>query len=165
MARWPDGIGGLRSDWADIAVRWRAADQRARALGDEAAHRRVADEWSYVETARHLVFVVDLWVRRTVLGESSDFIAEGLPPTVMPPGAFPGIDAALDVSLERAIELRHEAEASVAALLADLDDEGLRRPCGRSGEHDVRQCVKTVLNEADLHRRFAVRDLAVLEAR
>ena len=164
MARWPDDVDGLRSAWADITTQWRTADERARALGDEATHRRVADEWSYVETTRHLVFVADLWIRRAVLGESSTFIAEGLPPTFMPPDAFPGIDAALEVSLERAIELRNEAEATVASLLADLDVEGLTRPCGRAGEHTVLRCIKTVLNEADLHRQFALRDLDALEA-
>jgi hypothetical protein len=82
----------------------------------------------------------------------------------MPPAAFPGIDPALEVSLERAIDLRHEAEAMVASVLADLDDDGLARPCGRTGEHTVLRCVKTVLNEADLHRQFAARDLTTLEA-
>ncbi|HUP86436.1 MAG TPA: DinB family protein [Acidimicrobiales bacterium] len=164
MARWPDDIGGLRSAWVDITTEWRTTDERARTLGDDSARRRVADEWSYVETTRHLVFVVDLWIRGAVLSQSSPFRPEGLPPTFMPPAAFPGVDAALEVSLGRAIELRHEAEAAVASLLADLDDDGLSRPCGRAGEHTVLGCLKTVLHEADLHRQFAARDLAALEA-
>lgn len=164
MARWPDDVDGLRSAWEEVITQWRTEDQRARALGDEAAHRRVADEWSFVETTRHLVFVADLWIRRAVLGESPTFVAEGLPPTFMPPAVFPGIDPELDVSLDRAIELRNDAEAMVASLLADLDDEGLTRRCGRAGEHTVLGCIKTVLNEADLHRQFAVRDLDALEA-
>ena len=164
MARWPDDVGGLRGAWAEISADWQRTDQRARSLGDDLAHQRVADEWSYVETSRHVVFVVDLWIRRAVLNQSSAFHAEGLPPTFMPHAAFPGVEPALDVSLERAIDLRHEAEGAVAAVLADLDDDGLERPCGRAGEHTVLRCVKTVLNEADLHRQFAARDLTTLEA-
>ena len=164
MARWPDDVAGLRSAWAEVTTAWGKTDERARLLGDEAAHRRVADEWSYVETTRHVVFVVDLWIRRAVLTESSTFHAEALPPTFMPPGAFPGVDPALDVSLERAIDLRHEAEATVTSVLADLDDDGLTRPCGQAGQHTVLRCLKTVLNEADFHRRFAARDLMALDA-
>jgi hypothetical protein len=164
MARWPDDVVGLRSAWADITAEWQRTDERARSLGDDTAHQRVADEWSYVETARHVVFVVDLWMRRAVLNEPSTFHAEGLPPTFMPAEAFPGVAPALDISLERAIELRHKAEAAVASLLADLDNDGLGRPCGRAGEHTALRCVKTVLNEADLHRQFAARDLTTLEA-
>ena len=163
MARWPDDVAGLRARWADITTEWAREDERVRSLGEEAAHRRVGDEWAYVETARHLVFVVDLWIGRAVLGAQSPFHAEGLPPTFMPPAAFPGVDPSLEVSLERAIELRHEAEDVVASVLDDLDDDGLTRPCGRAGEHTVLRCVKTVLNEADLHRQFAARDLKILE--
>jgi hypothetical protein len=165
MARWPDDVAGLRSAWSDVTGAWERADERARSLGQHRAGERVAEEWSYVETARHLVFVVDLWIRRAVLGEESPFQAEGLPPTFMPAGAFPGLEPALDVSLERAIAMRREAEAVVASLLAGLEDDGLNRPCGRAGEHTVLRCVKTVLNETDLHREFATRDLATLEAR
>ena len=165
MARWPDDVAGLRAAWTANTIEWERADARARSLGGDAARERVADEWSYVETTRHLVFVVDLWIRRAVLGDASAFHAEGLPPTFMPPSAFPGVEHDLDVTLERAIELRHDAEAAVASLLADLDDDGLSRPCGRAGEHTVLRCVKTVLNETDLHRQFATRDLTTLEAR
>jgi hypothetical protein len=52
----------------------------------------------------------------------------------------------------------------VASVLAGLDDDGLARACGQAGEHTVLRCVKTVLNEADLHRQFAARDLTTLEA-
>lgn len=164
MARWPDDVAGLRSAWAALMGEWERADSRARSLGDEVAQRRVADEWSYVETARHLVFVVDLWIRRAVLDEALPFHPEGLPPTFMPPSVFPGVEPTLEVSLERVVDLRHESEAVVASLLSELDDDGLHRRCGRDGEHDVLRCVKTVCNEADLHRQFAVRDLTILEA-
>jgi hypothetical protein len=164
MARWPDDVAGLRSAWAGLMGEWERADSRARSLGDEAAQRRVADEWSYVETSRHLVFVVDLWIRRAVLDDAHPFHAEGLPPTFVPPSVFPGVEPSREVSLEQAIDLRRHSETMVEALLAGLDDEGLRRRCGRDGEHDVLRCVRTVCNEADLHRQFAVRDLTVLEA-
>ena len=164
MARWPDDVAGLRSAWARITTEWERTGERARSLGDVAAHQRVADEWSYVETVRHVVFVVDLWIRRAVLSEPSGFHAEALPPTFMPAAAFPGVEPAIDVSLKRAIDLLHDAATTVASLLADLDDDGLSRACGRASEHTVLRCVKTVLNEADLHRQFAARDLETLEA-
>lgn len=164
MARWPDDVAGLRSAWADVTAAWEAIDARARSLGEAAARRRVAEEWSYVETARHLLFVIDLWIRGAVLAEPSPFHREGLPPTFAPVAAFPGVAPDVDVSLDTAIALRRDAQATVASVLADLDDDGLSRACGRAGEHTVLRCIKTALNEADLHRQFAARDLAVVES-
>jgi hypothetical protein len=73
MAKWADDTGGLRAEWASLTNVWAEADERARRLGEAACQQRVADEWSYVETLRHLVFVVDAWIRRTVLGEPAPY--------------------------------------------------------------------------------------------
>lgn len=164
FARWPDDLAGLRRAWADLVSEWQTTDARAHSLGEERAHERVADEWSYVETVRHIVFVIDLWIRRAVLEHPSGFTAAGLPPTFMPAGVFPGVDTTLNVTLDAAIQLRVDAQATVTSLLDGLDEGALLRPCGQRGEHTVVGCVKTVLNEVDLHHQFAVRDLTVLEA-
>jgi len=40
-------------------------------MAPELLHERVDDEWSFVETLRHLVFATDAWVRRAILGQPS----------------------------------------------------------------------------------------------
>jgi hypothetical protein len=83
-------------------------------------HRRADDEWSFVETLRHLAFAVDVWVSRIVLGEPMPYHRLGLPPT-------------------------------------DYPTAGAAEPVG--------DCLRVVMRERCKHRRYAVRDLALLEAR
>ncbi|MGH3508105.1 MAG: DinB family protein, partial [Nocardioidaceae bacterium] len=58
------------------------------------------------------------------------------------------------------------------AIVEQLDDAGLGRACSRSpapgypeGARAVGECLGVVMEEECEHLRFAVRDLAVLEAR
>src|SRR4051794_4653275 len=60
----------LSADWAVTIERMR------RTPGIE--HRSVNDEWSAVETMRHLVFVHDSWFRRCCLGSTELFSPMGL---------------------------------------------------------------------------------------
>src|SRR5688500_13679720 len=45
--------------------------ERAGGLTESRRNQRVDDEWSVVETVRHLVFAVDAWILRTVLMSSA----------------------------------------------------------------------------------------------
>ena len=60
----------LRADWAATVARMRQAP------GVE--HASVNDEWSAVQTLRHLVFVHDSWFRRCCLGSTEAFTSMGL---------------------------------------------------------------------------------------
>src|SRR5690348_15303995 len=59
---------GLAEAWEMIEERWRATTSRARRLPEPRLYERVDDEWSFVETLRHLVMATDCWLRRMVKG-------------------------------------------------------------------------------------------------
>ena len=58
-----------RATWDTIECLWSETVERARRLPEPARHERVDDEWSFVETLRHLVFATDAWASRTVLDD------------------------------------------------------------------------------------------------
>jgi hypothetical protein len=64
----PADADGFR-EARDILERlWRGTVERARGMNPELLHERVDEEWSFIETLRHLVFATDAWVRRAILG-------------------------------------------------------------------------------------------------
>ena len=56
---------------------WPDTGARAGRLPEPALHLRVDDEWSFVETLRHLVFATDAWAGRTILAEPKAFLSWG----------------------------------------------------------------------------------------
>ena len=152
---------------------WEATMARVRRLPDAVLHERVDDEWSFIETLRHLVFCTDAWLLRAVLGDPSPYSPLGLPHDEMPD--LPGVprDRAARPTLDQVAAVRAERAASVREVLRGLTDEQLdamTEPVLEPGYPEsesfpVRRCLQAVLNEESLHRQFAERDLAVLEQR
>ena len=66
-----------RAMWDTIERLWPDTVARAGRLPEPALHLRVDDEWSFVETLRHLVFATDAWAGRTILDEPKAFLAWG----------------------------------------------------------------------------------------
>ena len=66
-----------RAMWATIERLWPDTVARAGRLPEPALHLRVDDEWSFVETLRHLVFATDAWAGRTILDEPKAFLTWG----------------------------------------------------------------------------------------
>jgi len=87
----------------------------------------------------------------------------------------PGVprDRAARPSLETVLALRRDRMSTVRALVDGLTDASLNastEPVDGPGwppprRFPVRECLLVVLNEEWEHRRYAERDLAVLEAR
>lgn len=155
---------GMRATWAALDTAWAGAIARAEALPDGARNRSVEGEWSFVDTVRHLVFAMDKWFTVSVLGEgfhpigrpnsgSVDFPFPGLDLTLAPPFA-----EALAVRAGRSRRLRDHLTTLTAA---DLD---CTVEVSENGVNPVRECLFTVFEEEFWHLRYAVRDLAVLEA-
>ena len=152
---------------------WAATVERIRATpGIE--HRSANDEWSAVQTLRHLVFVHDSWFRRCVLGSTAPFTPMGLAIDVVPDQEEQGLDRAADPSLDEVLAVRAAQAAELEAWLAEVTPEHLARTApvpddegwppyarGRS----VRQCLGTVLNETFEHHGFCVRDLGLIDWR
>lgn len=170
----PVDADGFRRAWDVVVRRWEAALERARALPEDVLHERVAGEWSFIETLRHLVMATDAWVLRAVLGDPAPFHPLGLAHTEMPADT-PGVphDEHARPTLDEILAVRADRMATVARVLHELTDERLEEmtePVLEPGYPEsesfaVRRCLGAVVNEEWLHREYAERDLAVLEVR
>jgi hypothetical protein len=169
----PEDADGFREAWDILERRWAATVERARALPPELLHAGVDEEWSFIQTLRHLAFATDAWVGRALLGDPAPWDPLDLPFDEMPAG--PGVPWDRDVrpSLDEVLALRADRQATVRKVLEDLTDERLdevTEPVEGPGwpppqSFPVRECLTVVLSEEWEHRRYAERDLDVLTAR
>ncbi|HEY3005800.1 MAG TPA: DinB family protein [Kribbellaceae bacterium] len=169
----PTDADGFREAWDILERLWQQTVERARAMTPELLHERVDDEWSFIETLRHLVFATDAWVRRAILGEPSPWDPLDLPHDEMP--GVPGVPRDRDArpSLDEVLALRADRTATVRRVLAELTDEKLAAATApvteqgypESKSYPVLRCLLTVLNEEWEHRLYAERDLDALQAR
>ena len=164
----------FRAMWQTVERLWSAAVARAERLPESARAERVDDEWSFAETLRHLVFITDSWASRTVLDEPMPFHRLGLPQTAYAPAdaAALGMDLDARPSFDEVLTVRADRMALVRGIVERLTDSELGRMCERSPapgypeeSRPVGECLGVVMEEECEHHRFAVRDLAVLEAR
>lgn len=163
----------LREAWRQLRATWEATVQRVRSMPAGTEHQQVDDEWSMVETLRHLVFVHDSWFRRCVLSRTEPFTSMGLGPADvmerehdLDPSARPTLDEVLAVRARQAAELEAWLAAVTPEQLAQpapVPDDDRWPPYARG--RSVRQCLGTVLNEEFEHHRFCVRDLDKLARR
>lgn len=168
----PTDPDGFREAWNIVERLWDGSVARARGLDPDLLHASVDEEWSFIETLRHLVFATDAWVRRAILGDPSPWDALDLPWDEMPD--TPGIPRDRDVrpSLDTVLSLRRDRMRGVRAVIDGLTDESLAahtEPVAGPGwppprSFPVRECLLVVLNEEWHHRQFAERDLDTLEA-
>ena len=169
----PTDADGFREAWDILERLWQETVERARELAPELLHERVDEEWSFIETLRHLVFATDAWVRRAILSEPSPWDPLDLPHDDMPD--LPGVprDRAVRPSLDEVLVLRADRMATVRRVIADLTDEklaGKTEPVMEPGYPEsesfaVRRCLGAIINEEWAHRLYAERDLDVLRAR
>ena len=57
----PADADGYRQAWDILERLWQQTVDRARGMDPDLLHERVDDEWSFIETLRHLVFATDAW--------------------------------------------------------------------------------------------------------
>ena len=163
-----DEPAALREGWAALRADWEATYARLEAMPDGSEHVRVDDEWSAVETLRHLVFVHDSWFRRCCLGRTDLFTPMGLGPEFVADQEEQGLDRSATPTLAEVRAVRRDQAAELEAWLATVTADDLQQPApvpegpgwppyarGRS----VSQCLHTVLNEEWAHHGICVRDL------
>lgn len=164
----------VRAMWDTIERLWAQAVEWAGRLPAAALDRQINEEWSFAQTLRHLVFITDAWASRTVLDEEMPYHPMGLPQSWIPAAdaAALGIDLAAQPGYDEILAARADRMAVMRRIVAGLTDDGLGRLCQRSPapgypdeERTVIDCIAVVMDEEIEHYRFAVRDLAVLEAR
>lgn len=160
---------GLAEAWAMIEERWQMTVARARELPTQVVHERVDDEWSFVETLRHLVMATDCWLRRMVKGMDHPYHPWGLAGSWLDDPAAWGIDPGANPSLEDVLGLRRQRMDEVRRTINSLSAEELERVCippdapgHPTAEHTVRECLHVVLDEEWEHHAYATRDLDIL---
>jgi len=163
----------VRAIWGTIERLWAQAAERAGQLPAAALDQQVNEEWSFAQTLRHLVFITDAWASRTVLDEEMPYHRLGLPQSWYPAAdaAALGIDLSTRPGYADILAARADRMAVMRRIVAGLTDADLGRLCQRSPapgypeeERTVIDCIAVVMDEEMEHYRFAVRDLAVLEA-
>jgi uncharacterized protein YjbI with pentapeptide repeats len=169
----PADADGFREAWDILERLWPQTVGRARRMAPELLNERVEDEWSFIETLRHLVFATDACVKRAILGEPAPWDRLGLPHDEMPD--LPGVprDRSARPSLDEVLALRADRMATVRQVLTELTDaklagmtEAVREPGYPAPESfAVRRCLQAILNEEWEHRLYAERDFDVLDSR
>jgi hypothetical protein len=166
----PEESDGFREAWAILERLWDDTVARARTFPEDALHRGVDGEWSFIQTLRHLNFASAAWVGRMVLGDASPWHPLDLPWDEAP--GWDGIpwDREALPSLDEVLAVRRERQAMVHRVLAALTDEQLASDVTRLEpgwpqleNFALKQCLRIVLNEEWEHRLYAERDLALLE--
>jgi len=171
----PTDAAGFREAWDLLEERWAGTVERARALEARqpgALHESVAGEWSFIQTLRHLAYATEVWILRALHGDPRPWHPLSLPFDEMTPHPEVPWDRDARPSLDEVLELRAERQAAVRRVLDELTDarlaghttpvEGPSWPPAR--EYPVFEVLRTILNEEWEHRRYAERDLAVLES-
>jgi hypothetical protein len=163
---------GLAEAWAMVEDLWQATVARARGLPEPMLYERVDDEWSFVETLRHLVMATDCWLRRMVKGMDRPYHPWGLAGSWLIDPASWGIDPDASPSLESVLEVRRERMDEVGQTIGAITAEELERVCvppvapgHPTRDHTVKECLHVILNEEWEHNCYTRRDLEILEIR
>jgi uncharacterized protein YjbI with pentapeptide repeats len=168
----PADAGGFREAWDILERLWQQTVGRARRMAPELLNERVEDEWSFIETLRHLVFATDAWVKRAILGEPAPWHRLGLPHDEMPEELSVPHDRSARPSLDEVLALRADRMATVRQVLTELTDAklaGMTEPVLEPGYPEpesfaVRRCLQAIITEEWEHRLYAERDFDVLES-
>ncbi len=160
--------------WNTVEELWAETVGQAELLPETARNERVEDEWSFVETLRHLVFAVDVWIGQMISDPPTPFHRLGLPPTDYPRDRFEelGLDVNAQPSYAEVLAAHADRRGQVRAVIAATTDAGLGEirtgvpaPVWGEESQSVGECLRVVITEHCEHRRYAIRDLALPETR
>ena len=159
----------LRAAWAALEGAWAQTLKRVEAMPAGTVEVSVDGEWSFAQTLRHLVLATDLWLGLAVLEKEQPFHPLGLGgASLAQEGLGTSVFATEPPSYADVLEARASRVAMVRDLLADITPEELAatRTNPHAPEHreTTLSCLHVVLEEEWEHLRFAVRDLAALNA-
>ena len=162
-----------RDTWAAIERMWAGSHEHLAGLPASVVAARVDEEWSAVQTLRHLVFATDAWAARAILARQPPYHPAGLPASGYPDdlAAKIGLDSHLEPSLAEVLAVRAERMSLVAGIVAGATEDSLARVCEQSPapgypeqSRTVARCLRVIMNEEVEHHRYLVRDLALLNA-
>jgi hypothetical protein len=162
----------LADAWTMLGTMWQSTITRARSLPESWLHERVNEEWSFVETLRHLIMATDCWHGRMIQGEPYPYHPWGLVGPFLSDPASLGLDLTAAPSLDEVLVVREERFAEVGETILSLSALELNRVCQPPSTpghpqtpSTVLHCVHVILSEEWEHHRYANRDLDVLVER
>ncbi len=161
---------GLRAAWAALERTWAATLARVAAMPDQTVDVSVDGEWSFAQTLRHLVLATDTWLGRAILEIAQPYHPLG---QANAGAADEGLDMSIFVTVTPAyadvLEVRAGRVAMVRDFLATVTPDELavtrKNPWAPQYPETTLSCVHVILEEEWEHHRYAVRDLAIIEAR
>jgi uncharacterized damage-inducible protein DinB len=162
----PTTVKEFQEAWAVLERLWAGTEERARTLPPELLHERVREEWSFIETLRHLNFASAAWVGRMVLGDPVPWHPLDLPWDEAP--GWEGIpwDREARPSLDEVLDVRRKRQAMVRDVIGALTHDRLEEKVTRMEpgwprleEFPLTQCLFIVVNEEWHHRLYPERDL------
>jgi hypothetical protein len=174
LVRNPQTLEEFSSAFDLMESLWEETVARAGTFTPEQLNERVDDEFSFLETLRHLVFAHDCWVARGILREPAPWHPLSLPWEEAEEVAEVPCDRDARPSLDEVLEIRADRLAVVRRVLADLTPDRLDEPIQppdtpgfvTSDSRDpIGDALRTVLNEEWYHRLFAERDLTEIATR
>lgn len=160
----PSNPEDMRATWAALEAEWATTISRAQRLPDDALHESVNGEFSFVQTLQHLIFAMDKWFSVPILG--AGFHPAGVPNTGSLDFPWPGLDYEQKPSVAEALAARADRAARFREYLASVASTDFARPVDvlENGTVPLQECIFTVFEEEFWHDRYALRDLALLEA-
>jgi hypothetical protein len=160
---------GLRMAWTALEECWRPVLDRAAAQPEGTVDVSVDGEWSFAQTLRHVVLATDMWLAKAVLGLERPYHRFGLVDVSAEQEGFDmSVFALEEPTYDEVLAARASRVELMADFLAGVTPEVLAEP--RPHPHDptepetVLGCLHVVLEESWEHLRYAVRDLAAIEA-
>jgi hypothetical protein len=160
---------GLRTAWVKLERTWEATLERVAAMPVGTVDVSVGGEWSFAQTLRHLVLATDAWLGRAVLEIEEPFHPIG---QAGPGAEDDGLDmstfTAATPSYAEVLEVRAGRVAMVRDFLAAVTPDELaatrNNPWDPHYPETTLSCLHVILEEEWEHHRYAVRDLAAIEA-
>ncbi len=134
----PTNPEDMQATWAALEGEWAKTVTRAAALPEDLLHQSVNDEWSFVQTLRHLIFAMDKWFTAPILGEG--FHPMGLPNSGSVGFPWPGLDYGLTPSVADALAVRAVRATSFRDYLGSVATTDFRTPstCSRTARTQSR---------------------------
>jgi hypothetical protein len=161
------GADEFREAMRVLDAAWPSTISRLRGLTPEQLHQRNGDDWSPIENLRHLVFAIDAWAKRALLGDPAPFDPLDLPHTEMgevegvpnDPDARPSLDEVLALHDDRLAVVRDQIEQLTDERLAGMTEPNLAPGYPEPSSYEVRRCLTACVLEEWEHRRYIERDL------
>lgn len=158
----PSTASEVATAWQAVSAAWNQTIEEAMTHAPDDLDESVNGEWSFLDTVRHLIFVSDKWILDPLSG--AEWQAIGLPNTGSRDFPWPGIDLTYQPALDDVLTVRRSQGEAIDLLVQGLFDDDLDRDVVvvENGRATAVDCWHALLEEEFEHRRYALRDLAIL---